>query len=633
MQRELMAQLPSLVGLVRHVRSVKEIALGPLCQRLIDIVQAIHKTRHILIDIKPDNLMIDGNFSLPSATVVKSKTILSTDDLAQSIRLVDFGLIKSVIGTSGTHMENMPTSQVQGTPLYASLHVHDLQSPSRRDDVYAMLYVIGEIVLCIDNLLQSKSDMGTDTASPSYFPWSHETSDAAIGKVKEEQMKSIQSRYFASMPNKTIAELLCKAHQLMHDTDFVKKPDYDAVKTLVSHIRIPVPAPLSSITSSAASKKRTQNGPSTIPLVVSGTVEPSAQLRRSTRQSSMEHVSDTVRGVATVDGATRPSKIMKSTTEVVESDSDDDDVTMHTAEQGEQQQYESDVEMMDIDAGDNEDRKPAAKTTSSEITNGLQFTIEGNATSHVVVWTKAEPTMVISSTSKSGDNNLFLPGWNGKLRLTLWSKVPKAIQVVPMGKQGCEIKVSKSVVPPSGTVAFFGQPICFGPYSIRNVQPLTKSQDVKENIPSTNTTAMDSTSNHRRGTKPNDVKPTTQSPPVPTNPFLVLKVKSPESMKGKIFVLEQNVSDTLTIGSDDASNNEKSGWICLPIEQQVEPKHARVSLIILRDGTQMVEVQDLKSSSGTFVSGQRIPTGKKEMAFCNHSVRVGNVELVVTNQL
>ena len=101
------------------------------------------------------------------------------------------------------------------------------------------------------------------------------------------------------------------------------------------------------------------------------------------------------------------------------------------------------------------------------------------------------------------------------------------------------------------------------------------------------------------------------------------------------YVLEQNVSDKLTIGLGKKSSKGKSSWICFDPNttdiQQIEPIHASVSLVVLKCGTLMVEVHDLKSIGGTYVSNKRIPTGKKEMAFRNHSVRTGNVTFVVTN--
>jgi serine/threonine protein kinase len=237
MKCKLLNVLPSFVKTVR----ASEILLGPIFTRLINIVEAMHTKKLIMVDVNPDNLMIDSNYELP--TVVQSKTTITTKLIAQSIRLVDFELVKSIAGTTGVHIEDIPTSMVQGTPLYASLHVHNLHTPSRRDDVYAMLYVIGEIILFINGLICNKSaPYGMATDSPSYFPWSQETDIESMGKVKMEQMKTIESDYFASMPNNKIAKVLFSIHKQVHDTTFDQAPDYDTIRTLLATIKILIPA-------------------------------------------------------------------------------------------------------------------------------------------------------------------------------------------------------------------------------------------------------------------------------------------------------------------------------------------------------------------------------------------------------
>ena len=625
MQCELLDILPSFVQQYRASHpSMKEMAFGQVCTQLIHIVESIHQSKHILLDVKPDNLMISKNFTL--GVFAKSKTKITTDYLATSIRLVDLGLLKSIMGPTGSHTENVPASEVQGTPLYSSLHVHNLQTPSRRDDVYAMLYVIGELILRVSGILDGKpAPYGSGTKSASYFQWSQEKSDAAIGKIKAEEMKSIKSAYFSSMPNTTIAKILFSAHQQVHDTNFAQKPNYDLICTALSNIKIPIPASYSSVTPSSTAKSSMKRAGD------SHLVEPSKQLRRSARH-------DTPKNVVDMDCSARSFKTMKTSCLIECNASDSDDVIMYDASQG----CESDesVEMMDVET---DDCKPAALPSKER--TPLQFTIEGgfvNEISSTIVLTEKNPTVVITSNSKLTETNVFLPDWSGTLRLTLSSKIPNTMNVDPKGKQ-TEVKVNKALVPLSGTVAFLGQTITFGPYMIRNFKKFDKmtaaSQHVpKENVPSSKMNASIDSNIGRRGAKRGDHvaknAPPQRSFPAPTNPFLVLKVTAPESIKGMTYVLEQNVSDSFTIGSGRSSNKDKSGWICFdPILHQIEPKHASVSLIVLKDGTLMVQVHDLKSDSGTYVSNTRVLSGKPQMAFCNQNIRTGNVTFVVANSV
>lgn len=452
MKCELLNILPSFVEhqvSSAQRQSGKEIALGPVCTQLIRMVEAVHKTKHILLDVKPDNLMIDYKFTLP--VINKSKTnMITTDNLAKSMRLVDFGLLKPIGGVTGTHMENAPTSEVQGTPLYASLHVHNLQTPSRRDDLYGMLYVIGEVVLNINGILYNKpAPYGAGTKAASYFPWSQCTSDVAIGQVKVAEMASIKSHYFASMPNQSIAETLFCAHQQVHDTEFAQVPDYNSLCELLNTIKIPIPVVTTATTPSTTSESKKRN----------------SRLLRSTCDIASEDVT-------TSRPTSRPSKMSKvASLEQMDISSDSDDVTMHDAVQGDPEN-ESDV-------------------------------------------------------------------------------------VIP--------------------------------------------------------------AHHRRAT---------------TNPFLILKVTSPQSMKDTKYVLEQGISDSFTIGSGELPGKSQSGWLFFdPVIHQIEPKHASVRLVVQKRGTLMIEVHDFKSTTGTFVSNKRIPSGKKQMVFCNHSIRMGNIEFIVVDKM
>ena len=285
MQCELSEMLPSFVEQYRaSYPAMTEIAFGPVCTQLIRIVEAIHQSKHILLDVKPDNLMVTPPIA------AQSKAKISTADLAKSIRLVDLGLLKSIVGTTGSHVENDPANEVQGTPLYSSLHVHNLQTPSRRDDVYAMLYVIGGYILEIHGILHNTSATYGTGKSASYFPWSKGISDELIGKVKADEMKSVNSAYFSSMPNKTIAEILFSAHQQVHDTNFAQKPNYDSICAALSNIKIAIPVSCSPAKKTATSSTKRFGG---YQLTQSEAAESPAHLRRSTRNIAPQNVVDT----------------------------------------------------------------------------------------------------------------------------------------------------------------------------------------------------------------------------------------------------------------------------------------------------------------------------------------------------
>jgi serine/threonine protein kinase len=628
MQGELLNMLPSLLPSLRAANiTLKHIDFGPVAVQLINIVEAIHQTKHILLDVKPENLMVNYKLEIPK-TKSKTKTI-TTEGLAQSIRLVDFGLIKSIVGTNGKHVENVDTSEVQGTPLYCSLHVHNFQTPSRRDDVYAMLLVLGVVILQADGILNHKNPpYGTGTNMASYLPWSQEGNDDAIGKVKTEQMKTIKSSYFTSMPTKDISEALFNALTQINNTNFAQVPDYNSVRTLLSKVMIPLS--VSSATTAHVNHKRSIHERSD-----HVTVEASSSLRRSTRRTNQDQVFEP-----------SPAKLNKANTGTGTGNAQytivdvlsDSDVSMYDAQQGDDEDF--DVEMTDCDPGNH---KPAAvATTSLTSAKGpaLKFNIgggEGSKLNQSVVLDESNSIVIGSSSTKA---TVELPSLSPiHVRLTLSKSIPNAIQVQPLGKLSL-VQVNGMKVPASGTVAFIGQVISFGPYTIRNIQPHV----VNEYIPPPSNIVSAKRTDRQRNTMANiQVEQTTSfvsdeqqpSHTKPTAPYLTLKVTKPSLLKATTYVLEQGVCDKYMIGSGPSqidANNEKQKSINIDQSiSQMDAKHATVALIVRKDGTKMIEVHDLKSSSGTFISNKLIPSGKKQMAFSNQTIRMGNVEFVVVN--
>ena len=72
-------------------------------------------------------------------------------------------------------------------------HVHDNHTPSRRDDLEALGFVIAELVirLCAEANGESKNFEGKGDKIPNYLPWSCESSDDAIGAKKAKEVKNI----------------------------------------------------------------------------------------------------------------------------------------------------------------------------------------------------------------------------------------------------------------------------------------------------------------------------------------------------------------------------------------------------------------------------------------------------------
>jgi serine/threonine protein kinase len=89
-------------------------------KQILERLQYVHNMGLIHRDIKPDNFL------------------MGKDNV---IFLIDFGLCKTYM-VSEKHIENKGLSKIIGTPSFISVNVHNLNQPSRRDDLESMVYVL-----------------------------------------------------------------------------------------------------------------------------------------------------------------------------------------------------------------------------------------------------------------------------------------------------------------------------------------------------------------------------------------------------------------------------------------------------------------------------------------------------------
>jgi len=96
--------------------------------KMLDIIKFIHEKGLIHRDIKPDNFL----FGLNTDGTINT----------EKIYLIDFGFCKTYKTIEGEHVDEKPLTKIIGTPNYISLNIHNLQQPSRRDDVESIIYIM-----------------------------------------------------------------------------------------------------------------------------------------------------------------------------------------------------------------------------------------------------------------------------------------------------------------------------------------------------------------------------------------------------------------------------------------------------------------------------------------------------------
>ena len=96
----------------------------------VKVIETIHKAGIIHRDIKPDNLMIKE----------RKTSAMSNISNISNIYIIDFGLSKWFLDSSGNHIKEKTNKPMVGTIKYSSINIHNGIEPSRRDDIESLCY-------------------------------------------------------------------------------------------------------------------------------------------------------------------------------------------------------------------------------------------------------------------------------------------------------------------------------------------------------------------------------------------------------------------------------------------------------------------------------------------------------------
>jgi hypothetical protein len=252
---------------------------------MIKTVQEIHAAGRLVVDVKTDNWMIvrrreeagkrkgrvAGGATTPftkAAGKSKSKALAQLEaeisEMSEEIRCLDLALAHSYRSYTGTHREDRVAGPVQeGTPLYASAHVHGGHLPSRRDDLFSVGIVFAELLIRIH-----AAQMGTlglyencKCTVPTYLPWATETSEEAMAEAARSQLFDPRSEFYRRLPTGGSAKALLAYFERVHAVGYDRKPPYDELLDMVRELPVAV--------ASAVQKKKQHQPPLSMALAFS----------------------------------------------------------------------------------------------------------------------------------------------------------------------------------------------------------------------------------------------------------------------------------------------------------------------------------------------------------------------------
>ena len=157
--------------------------------QILELLETIHSKGLVHRDIKPENFL------------------LGLGDDKKHLYIIDFGFCRSYLQNSA-HIEMKKTSNLIGTPKFASIHAHNLDELSRRDDLESLGYML--IYLFLGEL---------------------EWQDIRFLNYQQNTQNIVTMKQNV-IHNTDIPSVLRDCLQMVFNLDFKETPDYLLMKTI-----------------------------------------------------------------------------------------------------------------------------------------------------------------------------------------------------------------------------------------------------------------------------------------------------------------------------------------------------------------------------------------------------------------
>lgn len=172
-----------------------------LCLSKLSILESLHDRHYVHLDVKPDNFA------------------LGIGELSNQVFLIDFGLAQLFRNpATRSHIVRINGSSTIGTIRYSSINCHLGLTPSRRDDLESLVYVIVYLV-------------------KGSLPWQGIT--VQPGQIHQDEVLRVKQATTVKTLCEGLPQLFVEFVEQIQCLGFRDKPDYNFLRSILEKCALP----------------------------------------------------------------------------------------------------------------------------------------------------------------------------------------------------------------------------------------------------------------------------------------------------------------------------------------------------------------------------------------------------------